>query len=555
MKYRRNPHTGLLDDSGAIIGSYPALKNPTDTQSLAEKLDVNYRPYRYNSSLASTFYISSTGSDSTGDGTSGSPVSTIDRALQFIGQNNPATVTLSFGAGTFTMPTVVSNLMNITFSGTVSTDATDTALPVASITTQSNNDQLVFTITRGTALANDAWRGKMISFATAGTLTRGWVYRNVGNTLYVTVDVALTTPQLTTSSTISLLSLDTTLRYLTGSNTLSNSSVVQVTGCNITGDGQGRIMYFVATDKFQFNDCYFGINRPQMGQAGGSFIFRCYINSLGDTTEGVLSVVRGGNLRIGSGSVIDTQNAGTNEKFIRVAQASSLSFDGPVVCRGLEAKGWSIDGSNVFVESGVSLNDVVLFENGSGTTSCAGAFTVNQISEGSGGTVTLPKMAGAITGNFCVVAGRGALVRVAASSSIVSALGTNIVSAGGAVASSRNIDQTVILDGIPTFAAGFLAEAAITFANSPYTLSMKVTELVKVDTTAGVVVVNLPAANTNTAGAKISVKRLNNASVNQVSVTPNGADTIDLVAGVYAIAVAGGSVDLVCDGVNNWTII
>lgn len=540
--------------SGAITGSHVLLGNPRLPTPLADVLDSRARLFRYNPSLPSTIYVATTGNDTTGTGLIGAPFLTIDRALQFIGLNNPANVTISMGAGTFTMPTVLTNLYNITFNGTVSTVET---VPVASITSQSNATQLVFTITRTPTLANDAWRGKLISFTTAGTLTRGWVYRNVGNTLYVVVNVSLAAPQLTTSSTVSLLSLDSNLQYTTGNNTLSGCSLVQVTGCQITGTLQGRIPFFVATDKWQFNDCYFAVNRPQVGQAGGAFIFRSYINSLGDTTEGVLSVVRGGNLRFGQGSVIDTQNAAANEKFIRVAQDAKLSFDGQTVCRGLEARGFSVEGASAFVEAGVDALDLILFEDTGGTTtgSCAGAFTINTVGEGVGGTLQLPALYGHITGNYAVSATKDAYVRYVSTSTLVTALGTNYVSAdAGTSTSCRNADGTQIIGAFPTFSAEFDQQVNLTFANSPYITVLTTEELHIWDTTGGVCVDQLPAANTYQKGSGIWIKSLNNGSANALNVTPNGLDTIDLVAAVYPLA-AGQSAKFVSDGINNWNVL
>ena len=558
MKYRRNPHTGLLDDSGAILGAHGALSNPTDAQDLADKLDLRSRMFRHNTATPSTLNITNAGSDSTGDGSVSLPFLTIDRALQFIGLNNPANVTLAFGAGTFTMPPVLTNMYNITFTGTVSTSVTDVSLPVASITTQTNTGQLVFTITRGVALANDAWRGRIISFANAGagptTLTRAWVYRNVGNTLYCTVSTNIAASPLTTSSTISLLSLDTTLRYLAANNSITNSSAVQVTGCQITGDALGRVMFFVSTDKWQFNDCYFAINRPQIGQAGGAFFFRCYLNNLGDTTEGILSVVRGGNCRLGQGTVIDTQNAATNEKFVRVAQDAKFSFDGPVVMRGMEV-GFKVEGAAIFTENGVDVLDVILFENGSGTVSNTKAFTINTNGEGSGGTQSLPLLSGAITGNYAVESTNDSFCRYTSTSTLVTALGTNYVSAdAGVTTSSQASDATSIKGAFPAFSAEFSTQTNITFANSPYALNMQTTKLLQVNTLGGVTVVNLPAANAFTAGAVVCVKSLANGSINACNIVPAGANTIDLVAALYPIAM-GVSVYLATDGVNNWNII
>jgi len=76
--------------------------------------------------------------------------------------------------------------------------------------------------------------------------------------------------------------------------------------------------------------------------------------------------------------------------------------------------------------------------------------------------------------------------------------------------------------------------------------------LARFDTTAGNVIGNLPAASTIFRGEVIVVK--NEAGGNSVNVTPNGGDTIDGVAALYAVA-AGLASQFVSDGVSNWTRI
>ena len=74
----------------------------------------------------------------------------------------------------------------------------------------------------------------------------------------------------------------------------------------------------------------------------------------------------------------------------------------------------------------------------------------------------------------------------------------------------------------------------------------------RVDTTAGNVVGNLPPASAVFKGRICAAK--NYAGANSVNVTPNGADTIDGVAALYAIA-AGDAAQFVSDGVSDWTRI
>jgi hypothetical protein len=72
------------------------------------------------------------------------------------------------------------------------------------------------------------------------------------------------------------------------------------------------------------------------------------------------------------------------------------------------------------------------------------------------------------------------------------------------------------------------------------------------DTTAGNIVADLPAASAVFKGRICAAK--NYAGGNSVNVTPDGADTIDGVAALYAIA-PGDSAQFVSDGVSDWTRI
>jgi hypothetical protein len=249
---------------------------------------------------------------------------------------------------------------------------------------------------------------------------------------------------------------------------------------------------------------------------------------LGDSTEGLLSVVRGGNCRFGQGSVIDTQNAGSNEKFIRIAQDAKFSFDGPVTCRGLEAKSFSVEGGNVFVEGGVDVIDTVLFYDvDGGTASCAGAFTFNLLGEGSGGASSLPALNGAITGTYGVSATKAAYIRYSTTSSLTTASGTNTVSAdAGATLSSRNEDGTIIIGATPSFSAGF--SGTIKTATSPLTADMTLYENFFIDTTAAAKTVNLPDSTGLGEGAELVIKDYKgNAAANNITITPFGTDTIE----------------------------
>lgn len=78
--------------------------------------------------------------------------------------------------------------------------------------------------------------------------------------------------------------------------------------------------------------------------------------------------------------------------------------------------------------------------------------------------------------------------------------------------------------------------------------------ILRVDTTGGTVTITLPSAATVGAGTVIIVKDASGAAVtNNITVAPNGADTID--GGTYSIIDTYASVTFVSDGTNKWLVI
>lgn len=94
----------------------------------------------------------------------------------------------------------------------------------------------------------------------------------------------------------------------------------------------------------------------------------------------------------------------------------------------------------------------------------------------------------------------------------------------------------------------FVVDQALV-TTSPDALSVR-NRLARYDTTAGVIVANLPAASTLPSGWAVTVK--NEAGTNNVDVTPNGTDTID-VLGAFVPVLPGSSNQFVTDGTANWT--
>lgn len=104
----------------------------------------------------------------------------------------------------------------------------------------------------------------------------------------------------------------------------------------------------------------------------------------------------------------------------------------------------------------------------------------------------------------------------------------------------------------PTF--NYLAKTgAYTIAASDWDVHKAVH--ISCDSTGGAFAVTLPAASTIPAGTHLTIKdAADQASANNVTITPNGTDTIDNASNLLLTA-NGESFTLVCDGVSNWEVV
>ncbi len=98
-----------------------------------------------------------------------------------------------------------------------------------------------------------------------------------------------------------------------------------------------------------------------------------------------------------------------------------------------------------------------------------------------------------------------------------------------------------------------LNHTSITNADSPYTVVHGYT-VILVDPTAGAVAVNLPTAASHSKRWLHIKDEANKAASNNITVTPNGADTIDLAAAAV-LNIDGACLTLYSDGGTNWVIL
>lgn len=432
--------------SGALPGNHPALTSPKIAKQLADYLELTNRPYRHPSTTASTIYVETTGSDTTGDGTSGTPFATIDKALQIIGVTNSSAVTIQLGAGSFDCPPILTQMNNITWVGTESTEETRNITTVHYAT----DSQMVSVTVDGTALSDDAWRGRMIEYVGGAADTRrGWVWRNTGNRLWITQDQNAAIAVPTTADDIRLISQDTSVN-LTVTTTALDSVQFNIQKVKLTADATSYVFFFINTDKVELKFCHSYINRFQSGGYGRSFYWGCYIANVGVSARGFHAITNNGFNRWDQGTVFDTENTAANADYISVQMTGLVNSLGRVAFRGLGSSGILVEGADFFNGDGLDDQDVWLFENGSGTVTASNSagVVVNSTNKLTGGDIFLPHLYGEVLSNYLITAQRGASVEIGANSSVTTATNATAVSAdNGTSEVAYAKDGTIITNG------------------------------------------------------------------------------------------------------------
>lgn len=93
--------------------------------------------------------------------------------------------------------------------------------------------------------------------------------------------------------------------------------------------------------------------------------------------------------------------------------------------------------------------------------------------------------------------------------------------------------------------------AAIDDGDSPYDVTTQ--RLIGVDTSSAVATVNLPASDSLTPGTIVTVNdEGGNAATNNITIAPDGTDTIDGAASSVAISADNGTVKLYTNGAGAW---
>lgn len=512
-----------------ITGDHPALREPGSPNDLADFMESGYRPYNNDPSLGSDLYVTTTGSDSTGDGSIGNPFATIGKAVQLVGQTNEATVRINLGAGTFDLPGLIDGYNWIDILGTESDGDIATQSGAA---VQADEEALILDVTGLTTTAVDELTGTLIEWTSgAGSLIgrRGWIRHNdiTGTTGGGITRVTVTQDDPTTlrvpldTNTFKLVNLDSTVRLTEFFHVFQNSVQCNFRNLVMTDTGGGTLVAFsVNTDKIGVQHVRLNVGRVQVGRGGGWEFNNSYLAATGNSNRGMLSVRRNGDCQILRGSVIDGDLNATVDanRFVEIENGGKLSYDGNCVFRGLNTSGIRSDGAGIASSGDLGSHFSFVFDD------CDAGFVINSRTSGLSGWYQLPNLHGTVASTYAVTAQECACVALGSTSNITAGSGVNAVSADGGVSNVATFwDSTIITGGSPEgqgFPSRFTYPSSTVTTNHTALLWQRVT----FDPTGGTFTVSAPPSAS--AGDQWAVKNVS-ADVTGVTIDGNGSNIED----------------------------
>lgn len=386
--------------------------------------------------------VTTTGDDVRGDGSSGNPYATLDRAVLDIGWGDNSQRTITLGAGTFTLPESIVGLNNVTIEGTQTITETRN---ITGTPTVVSREGIVFTVD-GAALTDDEWRDRHLQYTSTRNIV---VKRNIGNTIYGVIyrTNALADNQFSISGTVGLIEFTKLQTPSSIDANLSLNSNLTFKFINLTSQSS-RDIIMRGNPSVNFWACQWEVRRPVIEDSEVNFWSVSYT---GGGLDGMLYIGPRSTVSMGVGSTFSDRLAGFNGCWINNSFGSEFQHNGLLFFRGLDATGIRVDAGRVTDISGLSsaITGKVIFDDYAAT--CNGFYDFNTQSTGVGGFSTLPELDGQINLNYIVQAQKGAQIRYNASSTLTTALGTNTVSAdGGSTNCAIGVDETRIYNGTPT---------------------------------------------------------------------------------------------------------
>lgn len=405
----------------------------------------NYRPFRDPTFALSTVYVDTLGSDVTGEGTSGNPFASIERAASIIptGQLTSVVIQLN-GAGPYNCPVQINAYNNIILRGSETTEFTRS---ISSVSSTSTTNGIVFTLA-GAALTANQLKGRHLKVTGVLSGSRNIIvgYNDTSNVCSGVMHNRTFLSDIQSSPAGGSVDVITYTQLNLTANTIISGSVnfsmemVRVTG-NFT-------LFANATEKLNAWKCQFQNLNLNAGRAGGIYALSCTIETIGSSTAGLIAIRNGGDFRLGYGTLVTDTNSGANNAFISGSSGGILTTEGGVVFSNLDAKGIELDNVNISSVSQPALK--MIFENWSGAASCAAGFRINK-NGGSGTNYSIADARGAVLSNYYVEAEANAFVKIASGTSVATATDTNAVSAdGGTNNVAIDADGTRIEGGSPS---------------------------------------------------------------------------------------------------------
>lgn len=340
-------------------------------------------------SSATTYNVTSTGNDESGDGSASNPFLTIGRALQEISLRSQYPHVIQVGSGTFTLPNDAQLFGQNDFifiRGTKTVESTET---VSAVLSGSQAAGIRVRVTGSPGWTNGEHVGKLIQW-TSGAVNGFWgvIYDNDADSIWVTTDrtgaYATGVPISAPPDTFQIFSLDTTLQV--------NSTVgvfapkLRIEECDISGTGT----FATQSGSMEFRFCSISLKQLNAGHASIIFLNRSYLTG----TAFVVNSAENAAVSIQRGCVLD----GDSGSGLNLDQGTCVYLSGETVITRLDSSGISCRGISMMAEN----TDATLrFYNS------AAGFIDKGAQQSVASNVSLPFVAGNITGSYVIDARLG----------------------------------------------------------------------------------------------------------------------------------------------------
>jgi len=381
-----------------------------------------------------TIYVTTAGSDTTGDGTVGNPYASIARAFKDTPIRSEHQRTIQLGTGTFEFPENWTNAFvgnGHWIKGTTSVGDSHT---ISSINTSSRDNGLILTVAPDPGWGVNALVGQHIKF-TSGALnnTYGVIYENTSDTIYVSnaKNGAWTNPA--PADTFAFHTLDTTINNnVTSPDRIGvQFSYLLFQDINMTG---GYIGIGYSTVGYVRSNL--SIEQVAVGAYSRAVHWTCYLAET-NVIPVTNVIVTGEKCRfeMDYGSVANGQNrAGAS-----FGLGGIFTTGHDTVLANFDSGGFVLQGNNAIYKNSASDNLTLRFYN------CAAGFI--SASSADDIKIYLPYIAGDITGNFLANLQGKDIIMTNAGGSVTTALGTNTCTVDGTNEGYRSAESNIYIHG------------------------------------------------------------------------------------------------------------